>query len=79
MPLYRWIDNGGLEVFPLGRDELVCAVDWIERYADQPMDLADASLVVAALTTGFSQVWALDRRDFATYRLPSRKRFKLVA
>jgi len=79
LPLYRWIDNGGLEVFPLGRDELVCAVDWIERYADQPMDLADASLVVAALTTGFSQVWTLDRRDFETYRLLSRKRFKLVA
>jgi len=79
LPLYRWIDNGGLEVFPLGRDELVRAVDWIERYVDQPMDLADASLVVAALTTGFSQVWTLDRRDFETYRLPSRKRFKLVA
>ncbi len=78
LPLYRWIDNGGLEVFSLGRDELVRAVDWIERYADQPMDLADASLVVVALTTGHNQVWTLDRRDFETWRLPSRKRFKLV-
>ncbi|PJB02859.1 MAG: hypothetical protein CO126_09820, partial [Hydrogenophilales bacterium CG_4_9_14_3_um_filter_63_34] len=78
LPLYRWIDNGGLEVFPLGRDELVRAVDWIERYADQPMDLADASLVVAALATGHTQIWTLDRLDFETYRLPSRKRFKLV-
>lgn len=78
LPLYRWIDNGGLELFPLGRDELVRAVDWIERYADQPMDLADASLVVAALATGYTQIWTLDRRDFETWRLPSRKRFKLV-
>lgn len=78
LPLYRWIDNGGLEVFPLGRDELVRAVDWIERYADQPMDLADASLVVAALSTGYTQIWTLDRRDFDTYRLPNRRRFKLV-
>lgn len=78
LPLYRWIDNGGLELFSLGRDELVRAVDWIERYADQPMDLADASLVVAALATGHNQVWTLDRRDFETWRLPSRRRFKLV-
>ncbi|MBU1666505.1 MAG: PIN domain-containing protein [Gammaproteobacteria bacterium] len=79
LPLYRWIDNGGLELFPLGRDELVRAVDWIERYADQPMDLADASLVVTALSTGYTQIWTLDRRDFETWRLPSRKRFKLVS
>ncbi len=79
LPRYRWIDNGGLEVFPLGRDELVRAVDWIERYADQPMDLADASLVVAALATGHTRVWTLDRRDFETYRLPSRKHFQRVA
>lgn len=78
LPLYRWIANGGLEVFPLGRDEFVEAGDWIERYADQPMDLADASLVVAALRTGYTQVWTLDRRDFETYRLPGRKRFRLV-
>lgn len=51
--MYRWIANGGLEILPLGRDEIVRASDWIERYADQPMDLADASLVVAALGTGY--------------------------
>lgn len=78
LPLYRWIANGGLEIFPLGRDEIVRASDWIERYADRPMDLADASLVVAALATGYTQVWTLDRNDFETYRLPGRKRFKLV-
>lgn len=78
LPLYRWIDNGGLELFSLGRDELVKAVDWIERYANQPMDLADASLVVAALATGYTQIWTLDRRDFETYRLPARRRFKLA-
>ncbi|MDP2787323.1 MAG: PIN domain-containing protein [Pseudomonadota bacterium] len=78
LPLYRWIANGGLEIFSLGRDEIVRASDWIERYADRPMDLADASLVVASLATGYTQVWTLDRNDFETYRLPGRKRFKLV-
>lgn len=78
LPLYHWIERGGLELMPLGRDELVTAIDWIERYADRPMDLADASLVVAALKTGSTQIWTLDRDDFETYRLPGRKHFKLV-
>lgn len=78
LPLYRWIERGGLEVMQLGRDELVAAIDWIDRYADRPMDLADASLVVAALKTGSSTVWTLDRNDFETYRLPGRKHFRLV-
>lgn len=78
LPVFRWVERGGLDVFPLARDELVQAVDWVERYADRPMDLADASLVVAALATGLTTVWTLDRNDFETYRLPGRKRFRLV-
>ena len=78
LPLYQWIERGGLELLTLGREELVSAIDWITRYADRPMDLADASLVVAALKTGSTQVWTLDRNDFETYRLPGRKHFKLV-
>lgn len=78
LPLYRWIERGGLDVMPLGKEELVSAIDWIDRYADRPMDLADASLVVAALKTGSTTVWTLDRNDFETYRLPGRKHFRLV-
>jgi predicted nucleic acid-binding protein len=78
LPLFRWIENGGIELLPMGIDELAVATDWMERYADRPMDLADASLVVAALTTGVTTVWTLDRNDFETYRLPNRKRFRLV-
>ena len=78
LPLYHWIERGGLDLMPLGREELVTAIDWIERYADRPMDLADASLVVAALKTGCTKVWTLDRADFETCRLPGRKRFTLM-
>lgn len=78
LTVLRWVEQGGLHVLPLGSDELVEATDWMERYADRPMDLADASLVVAALKTGVTTVWTLDRNDFDTYRLPKRKRFRLV-
>ena len=40
----------------------------MSRYADHPMDLADASLVAAAETLGIRRVFTLDRDDFATYR-----------
>lgn len=40
----------------------------MERYADQPMDLADASLVWAAETTGITRVLTTDRADFSVYR-----------
>lgn len=66
------------EVAPLGRDELVSTLDWITRYADRPMDLADASLVITALKTGCVDVWTLNRADFETCRLPGRKRLRLV-
>ncbi len=78
LPLCRWIERGGLDLMPLGKEELITAIDWINRYADRPMDLADASLVVAALKTGSVSIWTLDRNDFETYRLPGRKRFQLV-
>jgi predicted nucleic acid-binding protein len=77
-PLYQWVEQGGLDVLTLGKEELVTAIDWISRYADRPMDLADASLVVAALKTGCTTIWTLDRSDFETYRLPGRKCFRLV-
>lgn len=79
LPLYHWIERGGLEVMPLGKDELVSAIDWLTQYADRPMDLADASLVIAALKTGCTHIWTLDRNDFETYRLPGRKRFHITA
>jgi predicted nucleic acid-binding protein len=78
LPLYRWIEKGGLDLMPLGRDELIATLDWLERYADHPMDLADASLVIAALKTGCTRIWTLDRSDFETYRLPGRKHFTLT-
>ncbi len=40
----------------------------MERYANLPMDLADASLVVAATELGEGRILSTDQRDFETYR-----------
>lgn len=76
--LQTWVERGGLRIHAMGQPELKQVVDWMSRYSDRPMDLADASLVHAACTTGVQQIWTIDRADFETYRLPSRKRFRLV-
>ena len=45
------------------------------KYADQPMDFADASVVLLAMRTGVREILTADRRDFAVYRLSGRARF----
>lgn len=59
----------GLTVWFLDADGLLRAFALMETYADHPMDLADASLVVAAERLGANRVLTLDRRDFETYRI----------
>jgi predicted nucleic acid-binding protein len=45
------------------------------KYADQPMDFADASVVLLAMRAGVREILTADRRDFAVYRLGGRVRF----
>lgn len=47
----------------------------VRKYADQPMDFADASVVLLAMRSGVREILTADRRDFAVYRLPGRARF----
>lgn len=48
---------------------LLRAFELMERYADRPMDLADASLVVAGEALATTRIFTIDRTDFATYRI----------
>lgn len=45
------------------------------KYADPPMDFADASVVLLAMRSGVREILTADRRDFAVYRLGGRTRF----
>ena len=47
----------------------------VRKYSDQPMDFADASVVLLAARTGVREILTADRRDFAVYRLAGRTRF----
>jgi hypothetical protein len=67
--LREFILRGALSLWFLDDDTLERAFELMEKYADQPMDLADASLVVAAETLKTRKIFSIDRGDFAVYRV----------
>ena len=50
----------------------------MRRYADTPMDFADATLVVLATELGTCRVLTLDERGFRTYQLGRNRSFRLI-
>jgi predicted nucleic acid-binding protein len=77
--LAEFVADSGMRVFDLAQAaELQAAALLMERYADTPMDYADATLVLLAEALGIHDVLTLDRRGFSSYRARSRKSFRLV-
>jgi len=62
------VANGTFPVFDFQRQHLSRMVELMRRYANLPMDLADASLVVLAEHLGHGRILTCDRRDFSIYR-----------
>ena len=61
------------DIPPDGRQRIPALM---KRYADLPMDLADASLVLLAESLGHGRIFTTDLRDFRTYRWKSRSPFE---
>lgn len=57
---------------------LEAAVTLMARYADTPMDFADATLVLLAERLGTQNILTLDERGFRTFRFARRRHFRLV-
>jgi predicted nucleic acid-binding protein len=68
--------GGAFEVFDLRREDAPRIVSLMEQYADLPMDLADASLVVLAEHLGHGRILSTDQRDFHAYRWKQRRPFE---
>jgi hypothetical protein len=70
--------RGMLVIAALEADDLPGLARLMRKYADRPMDLADASLVWLANRTGVTDIATVDRADFAVYRTDKRKVFRNV-
>ena len=67
---------GGVDVWDLNPEARAKIPTLMQRYADLPMDLADASLVLLAESLGHGRILTTDQRDFRTYRWKSRRPFE---
>ena len=50
----------------------------MRKYANVPMDLADAALVRVAEREGIRKIFTVNQRDFSVYRLHGRIRPTLI-
>ncbi len=70
------LENGICEIFPLPAQVLPRMHALMTQYRDLPMDLADASLVVAAEQLGDGRILSTDTRNFGVYRWKNQQPFQ---
>ena len=67
--LREFVLKRGLSLWWFDDAALSRAFELMDMYADHPMDLADASLIVAAEVLGTRKVFTIDRNDLEAYRV----------
>ncbi|HET9362630.1 MAG TPA: PIN domain-containing protein [Vicinamibacterales bacterium] len=72
------LHSGALTVLPIDDRDLVDLESLMKRYADRPMDFADATLVHLARRERLNVILTVDNDDFETYRIEGRRRFRVL-
>ncbi len=76
--LWEMIDRGALQLLTLDAGDVPRIRELMKKYANRPMDLADAALLRVAEREGIGKIFTVDRRDFSVYRLHGRIRPALL-
>ena len=76
--LWEMLARGVLQFLPLDNTDVPRMRELMSKYADRPMDLADAALVRVAEREGIRKIFTLDRKDFGVYRLHGRVRTQII-
>lgn len=75
---WEFIRTGGISIAPITNEELPALDTLMHRYADRPMDFADATLVHVAEREGLSTILTIDHDDFETYRIGRNAKFRIL-
>ncbi|MBI1289099.1 MAG: PIN domain-containing protein [Flavobacteriales bacterium] len=67
LSLLSWIERGGLHLVDLNESQVFRFTELMDKFDDVPMDLADASLIVASELKNYKEVASIDS-DFYIYR-----------
>ena len=79
LPVAWEVFSSGIVVLAdIGQRDLPALQTLMLRYADRPMDFADATLVHVAEREGLSSILTTDHNDFETYRIGRNKRFRIL-
>jgi predicted nucleic acid-binding protein len=73
----RFVIDGGAVLVPGSDEALQRAHDLVRRYADLPLDYADATLVALAEDVRTEHILTLDRRDFSALRWGRNRAFRI--
>lgn len=77
--LAEFVQAAGVHIFESTQPtQLLAAVSLMEKYADTPMDFADATLVLLSEEAGTNEILTLDRKGFTTFRTRKGKAFRIV-
>ena len=75
--LRRQIEIGYLRILEPTQEDALRAFALMRKYADAPIDLADASLVVAAEVLNIPRILTLDSH-FYVYRINDKTHFEII-
>ncbi|PQM47228.1 Ribonuclease VapC26 [Mycobacterium talmoniae] len=75
--LWKLLLSRRLKIAELSRTAVERSATLMVKYADRPMDLADATLVALAEERGERRIFTLDD-DFRVYRIHGRTRFEII-
>ena len=75
---WKLIRSGAIVLGTIEHEELPLLHNLMSRYADRPMDFADATLVHLAKRESLTTILTVDFADFETYRIEGRRRFRIV-
>ncbi|MEE4603609.1 MAG: PIN domain-containing protein [Desulfobacteraceae bacterium] len=67
-----------VEIVPANTKSLKKTKNLMKKYADLPMDFADATIVCLAMDTGMQNIITFDKKDFAIYKLSKTKSFTII-
>ena len=67
-----------VEIVPSSTESLKKTKKLMKKYADLPMDFADATIVCLAVETGMQNIVTFDKKDFVIYKLPKKKIFTIL-
>jgi predicted nucleic acid-binding protein len=75
---WKFVRSGAIVLASIEHSELPEIHALMSRYADRPMDFADATLVYLARREALSTIFTVDHADFETYRIEGRRRFHIL-